>query len=110
MALWDIKGKLAALPLYQLLGGKCREAAAVYRHADGRDPSEVVEHVRAYMEEGYHYIRCQLGGYGGLSPTRRSPDGAVQGAYFDPDSYARSVPRLFEHVRAQVGTEVELLH
>ncbi len=110
MALWDIKGKLAGLPLYQLLGGKCREAAAVYRHADGRDPSEVVEHVRAYMEEGYHYIRCQMGGYGGLIPTRQSPDGAMRGAYFDPDTYARSVPRLFEHVRAQVGGEVELLH
>jgi mannonate dehydratase len=110
MALWDIKGKLAGLPLYQLLGGKCREAAAVYCHADGRDPTEVVENVRALMDEGYHYIRCQMGGYGGLPPTRGSPEGALSGAYFDPDSYARGVPRLFEHVRAHVGEEVELLH
>jgi len=110
MALWDIKGKLAGLPLYQLLGGKCREGAAVYRHADGRDPTEVVENVRALMDEGYHYIRCQMGGYGGLPPTRGSPEGALPGTYFDPESYARGVPRLFEHVRAHVGEEVELLH
>ena len=110
MALWDIKGKLAGLPVYQLLGGKCREAAAVYRHTDGRDPSEVAEKVRALMDEGYHYIRCQMGGYGGSAPTRHTPDGAVRGVYFDPESYARSVPRLFAHVRAQVGEEVELLH
>ncbi len=110
MALWDIKGKVAGLPLYQLWGGKCREAAAVYRHADGRDEAAVVDRVRALMEEGYHYIRCQMGGYGGHVPLRVRPDNAPPGAYFDPDTYARSIPRLFERVRAQVGDEVELLH
>lgn len=110
MALWDIKGKLAGMPVYDLLGGKCREGAAVYRHCDGRDPSEVEERVRAYMEEGYMFLRCQLGGYGGLSPTRHRPAGAQPGAYFDPDAYARSVPSLFEHIRARVGFEIELLH
>ncbi len=110
MALWDIKGKLAGLPLYELFGGKCRDGAAVYRHADGRDPCEVVEQVQAYLDDGYQYVRCQMGGYGGLAPTRRSPEGAVPGAYFDPQSYARSVPHLFEHVRAKVGADVELLH
>jgi mannonate dehydratase len=110
MALWDIKGKLAGQPVYQLLGGKCREAAAVYRHADGREPAEVEENVRAFMAQGYHYIRCQLGGYGGRLPVSRSPAGALPGAYYDPDAYARSVPRLFEHVRAKIGFEVELLH
>lgn len=110
MALWDLKGKVANLPVYELLGGKCREAAAIYRHADGRDASEVVENVQALLAQGYRHIRCQLGGYGGLSPTRRSPAGALPGAYFDPDTYARSVPPLFERVRAAVGPEVELLH
>lgn len=61
-ALWDIKGKMANMPVYDLLGGKCREAAAVYTHADGRDPQEVLDNVRKFQEQGYRYIRVQMGG------------------------------------------------
>lgn len=110
MALWDIKGKLAGMPVYQLLGGKCREAAAVYRHADGRSEAEVVEHAQALVEEGYHFVRCQLGGYGGKNQPLVSPEGALPGAYFDPATYARSIPRLFAAVRERCGNELELLH
>jgi mannonate dehydratase len=98
------------MPVYQLLGGKCRDGVAVYRHCDGREPAEVEERVRASMAEGYMYLRCQMGGYGGLSPTRHRPEGAQPGVYFDPDSYAQSIPRLFDHMRAHVGMDIELLH
>ena len=109
-ALWDIKGKLAKMPVYDLLGGKCREAAAVYAHADGRDPQEVLDNVRKFQEAGYRYIRVQMGGYGGKTLSFSKPDGAADGAYFDPRAYCRNMLKMIEHVRSQVGEEVELLH
>jgi len=109
-SLWDIKGKLAGMPVYELLGGKCREGAAVYSHADGRDPQEVEDNVRRLMEQGYRYIRIQMGGYGGKTSILHPPEGAPPGAYYDPRDYCRNMLRMMEHVRTAVGDEVELLH
>ena len=109
-ALWDIKGKQAGMPVYQLLGGKCREAAAVYGHAGGSSPEEVADSVRKFMDDGYHHIRVQVGGYGGTGSTLTKPEGALEGAYFDPRGYTRNTLKMFEHVRAEIGDTVELLH
>ncbi|HHY82563.1 MAG TPA: starvation-sensing protein RspA [Clostridiales bacterium] len=110
MALWDIKGKLANMPLYQLFGGKCREGAAVYRHADGRDKEQLEDRVHALMEQGYRYIRCQMGGYGGKGHTIHKTKNAHDGAYYDPHAYMRSVTAMFEHLRNKLGYEIQLLH
>ncbi len=110
IALWDIKGKLANMPVYQLLGGKCREAAALYTHADGHDPQEVIDNAQQFIDEGYRYVRVQMGGYGGKHARDIRPDGAPEGAYFDPRVYGRNMLHMLETVRATLGDEIELLH
>ncbi|MFO8008855.1 MAG: enolase C-terminal domain-like protein [Candidatus Brocadiia bacterium] len=111
MALWDIKGKLAGVPCYELWGGMCRPGAASYAHADGRSPDEVADKVRCLMEQGYRHVRCQLGGYTGVeAAAAERPEGASPGAYYDPKEKLRRVPALFEYLRAELGDEIELLH
>lgn len=113
LALWDIKGKVAGLPVYQLLGGKAREGVSCYGHAGGRDPVEVEDSVRSFLEKGYRYVRAQMGGYGGMGMVRRDPPTHpdIPGTqFFDPAPYLVTTPKLIEHLRSALGDEVELLH
>ena len=110
MALWDIKGKMAGMPLYELFGGKCREAVPCYTHAEGADVEETLERVGQLKEKGYRYIRAQTGGYGGSETIHMPPEGALPGDYYDPKVYMKKTIRLFERLREKFGWELELCH
>src|ERR1700753_2669065 len=60
-ALWDIKGRQAGMPVYQLLGGKCREAVDTYSHAGGADYPDVVASAKKYIDQGFRNVRIQVG-------------------------------------------------
>lgn len=113
MALWDIKGKLAGMPLYQLFGGKVREGVPIYRHADGRDLSELSENIEKYRAQGITHIRCQSGGYGGGSfgpAPAHAAEQSAPGIYLDARKYMRETEKMFDALRSRVGFEVELCH
>ncbi|NWL89384.1 MULTISPECIES: enolase C-terminal domain-like protein [unclassified Paenibacillus] len=115
MALWDILGKEAGLPVYRLLGGPARSAVPCYGHASGESVSELIESVQRYLEDGYSVIRCQLGGYGGggfvQGSEARLPEKAwIQGRFFDEQAYLHSVPAMFEQLRLEFGSGLGLTH
>lgn len=115
-ALWDIKGKRAGMPVYELLGGKSRFAVDCYEHASGRTPEEVAASVQKYMSQGFRHVRIQQGGYGLTGSIANEPDfkdagfGYEGDSYMNPQVYLKSVPKMFNVVRKVCGEEVELLH
>jgi len=118
-ALWDIKGKAMNAPVYQLLGGACRDAVMVYGHASGADIEETVRAVGEYAKLGYKAIRAQSG-----IPGLESTYGVGRGKmYYEPaeqdaptenlwssELYLNFAPRLFERLRKEFGSDLHLLH
>src|SRR5579871_4431827 len=94
LALWDIKGKQAGLPVYQLLGGKARDGVTCYSHASGRDAIECEDSARRLIERGFKVVRCQVGAYGGAGILGHKPPlspGTPQEQIFEPTPYLLSV-------------------
>ena len=119
VALWDILGKLAGLPIYQLLGGRSRDGALVYAHANGRDIAEASDEVGRFVAQGFLAVRAQCGVPGIKKPYGLSANGKpyepaeselpLETTWSTP-RYLDVVPQLFERLRADHGDGVELLH
>jgi D-galactarolactone cycloisomerase len=62
VALWDILGKVRGVPLYQLLGGKCRDKVPVYVTAlYPEEPSKVAKRARGFADQGFHGVKIKVG-------------------------------------------------
>lgn len=119
VALWDIKAKIAGLPLYQLLGGACRDGVTVYGHANGATIEETVAEARRYLDMGYRAIRLQAGVPGlkstyGVSKDKlfyEPADAALPSEnVWSTSRYMRMAPELFAAAREVLGWDVHLLH
>jgi len=121
MALWDIKGKVAGLPVYQLLGGKSRSKIKVYGHANGQTIEETLAHLGKLIEQGYKAVRlqCAIPGlastYGTLADKKdyyelQSNRPLPPEQPWDSNLYLNFIPELFKKAREKFGNEIQLLH
>ena len=123
MALWDIKGKIAGLPVYQLFGGKSREGALTYAHATGTDVDDLLDTIAHYVAQGYKAVRVQCGipgmpteGYGVASKGEDSKHFITQYGelpkeeIWDTEKYLRFMPTVFAKIRERFGDDLKVLH
>jgi mannonate dehydratase len=117
-ALWDIKGRQANMPVYELLGGKSRRAAMIYSHAAGAEISQTIDQAKKLMSQGIKVVRLQVGvpgqaAYGAGRPRENQNQAAAPSpsdAVFEPEPYVRRTLQLFQAAREALGPEIELLH
>ena len=112
-ALWDIKGRQANMPVYQLLGGKAREAVLTYDTVGAVEARDAVDRVHGSMEKGFKCIKVMVGvpGMSGYGPSSGPPlKGLHAGPVFEPGPYMRRTRQILEECRKHLGEDVGLIH
>ena len=66
IALWDIAGQVAGLPVHEMLGGRIRDKVAVYAtglyYTEGEFPDRLLDEARGYVDAGYKGMKTKVGG------------------------------------------------
>jgi mannonate dehydratase len=114
-ALWDIKGRQAGMPVYQLVGGKCREAAECFASVRGSDPKAVIERSKELVKQGFRRIRIGSTGEGGPEGGGAAAPSASPGTpkvlhdrpSFDRDAHYRRTLKLFEACAREFPPEIQ---
>lgn len=113
-ALWDIKGRQAGMPVYQLAGGKVREAADIYLHVglgrQDQDPGkQLVENSMKLAEKGCRFLLVAMfirdGAVNNLYGQPKFDDGSIP---FDRDKETRKILSAFEEFRKEMPAEIGL--
>lgn len=119
VALWDIKAKMAGMPLHDLLGGRSRDGVLVYGHANGDTIDHTIDAVARYVDLGYKAVRVQCGvpgadlAYGvGRGELHYEPADAAlpTETVWDTPQYLRFLPTMLDQVRGAFGFDLHLLH
>jgi mannonate dehydratase len=120
MALWDIKGKAAGLPVHQLLGGKSRKSVTLYGHASGNSVEETLNSAGNLVDQGFKAVRLQcavpgLNGTYGVMETKnyfeqQSSRSLPPEQPWSTSKYFNMIEDLFVEARKRFGDELHLLH
>jgi len=93
-AMWDILGKSLNTPVYQLLGGACRDRIRLYAHCGGATPEAAAETARARVAAGYTALKTGVG----RSPAR----------IIETPAFVEECTERFAAIRAAVGPHVDI--